>query len=85
MRRQNHLIETASAKTGSLIIWDTGEYEVLPYTRDASCPQTDESRSDSSDGEVLPQEPILDSARLQEAFRNVSSEIYLHKNYSPVH
>ncbi|CAO2657537.1 Nn.00g036630.m01.CDS01 [Neocucurbitaria sp. VM-36] len=26
----NHLIESASAKTGSLLIWDTGTYEVLP-------------------------------------------------------
>jgi hypothetical protein len=29
----NHLIETASARTGSMLIWDTGEYEVLPYPR----------------------------------------------------
>lgn len=28
---KNHLIETASASTGSLLIWDTGEYEMLPY------------------------------------------------------
>ena len=27
----NHLIETASHSTGSMLIWDTGEYEVLPY------------------------------------------------------
>ncbi|KAF1841844.1 uncharacterized protein K460DRAFT_369860 [Cucurbitaria berberidis CBS 394.84] len=26
----NHLIESASRKTGSLLIWDTGTYEVLP-------------------------------------------------------
>jgi hypothetical protein len=26
----NHLIEGASSKTGSLLIWDTGTYEVLP-------------------------------------------------------
>ncbi|KAH4229051.1 hypothetical protein HBI73_002290 [Parastagonospora nodorum] len=26
----NHLIESASSKTGSLLIWDTGTYEVLP-------------------------------------------------------
>ena len=26
----NHLIESASGKTGSLLVWDTGTYEVLP-------------------------------------------------------
>jgi hypothetical protein len=26
---QNHLIETASPQTGTMLIWDTGEYEVL--------------------------------------------------------
>lgn len=26
----NHLVETAGRETGSLIVWDTGEYEVLP-------------------------------------------------------
>ena len=27
---QNHLIETASTSTGSLLIWDTGTYAILP-------------------------------------------------------
>jgi hypothetical protein len=67
-------METASSKTGSLIIWDTGEYEVLPYMKDVSCPQTDESRSDSSDAEDSHRESISDSAKLQEAFKNVSSD-----------
>lgn len=29
----NHLVETAGRETGSLIVWDTGEYEVLPPRR----------------------------------------------------
>lgn len=29
----NHLVETAGLETGSLLIWDTGEYEVLPPRR----------------------------------------------------
>lgn len=40
---KNNLIESASHATGSLLIWDTGEYEVLPYRetrRDAA--DTDE-------------------------------------------
>jgi hypothetical protein len=60
-----------------LIIWDTGEYEVLPYKKEASCPQTDESQADSSDGEILPPEPMSDSAKLQEAFLNVRTLISL--------
>ncbi|KAM6476267.1 DNA polymerase ligase-domain-containing protein [Trichoderma sp. SZMC 28011] len=27
---QNHLVETASPETGSLLIWDTGTYSILP-------------------------------------------------------
>ena len=30
---QNHLIETASSQTGTMLIWDTGEYEVLEKTK----------------------------------------------------
>lgn len=56
-----------------MIIWDTGEYEVLPYKKDTSCPQTDESQVDSSDGETVPPKPMSDSAKLQEAFQNVST------------
>jgi DNA polymerase Ligase (LigD) len=48
----NHLIETASHQTGTMLIWDTGEYEVLPYypeksgNRQASC---SDSGSESGD------------------------------------
>lgn len=72
IRNQNHLIETASAKTGSLIIWDTGEYEILPYEETQSLPETDDSRSIDSDGPELPAEAISHSQRLKEAFKNVS-------------
>lgn len=73
---QNHLIETASHQTGSMIIWDTGEYEILPYQMDPSGPETDDSRSEvSEDGHVSP-EPISDSAKLREAFQNVGIPLY---------
>jgi hypothetical protein len=26
-----HLIEMGSTRTGSMLIWDTGVYEILPY------------------------------------------------------
>lgn len=48
----NHLIESASAKTGSLLIWDTGTYEVLPrkmaHHHKPSQHTTDEDSSSSS-------------------------------------
>ncbi|OQD64623.1 hypothetical protein PENPOL_c007G00012 [Penicillium polonicum] len=79
----NHLIETASRQTGSLIIWDTGEYEILPYQMDPSGPETDDSRSEvSEDGHVLP-EPVSDSAKLREAFQNRKIRLRLHGTRLP--
>ncbi|KAJ5446389.1 hypothetical protein N7491_002471 [Penicillium cf. griseofulvum] len=70
----NHLIETASQKTGSLIIWDTGEYEILPYQMDPSGAETDDSRSEISEDSHGPlEEQISDSAKLREAFQNTLS------------
>jgi hypothetical protein len=51
----NHLIESASNKTGSLLIWDTGTYEVLPRkkigrgNKGMTTPQTTDDERDSSD------------------------------------
>lgn len=42
----NHLIETASHETGSMLIWDTGEYVVLPYYEENQ--QNRESTPDSA-------------------------------------
>lgn len=50
----NHLIESASSKTGSLLVWDTGTYEVLPRKtagrngKGIPSPQTTDDESDSS-------------------------------------
>lgn len=44
----NHLVETASRKTGSLIVWDTGTYEILPY-ESAGRRQQQQSDSESED------------------------------------
>ncbi|KAJ5617761.1 hypothetical protein N7537_002875 [Penicillium hordei] len=79
----NHLIETASHQTGSLIIWDTGEYEILPYQMDPSGPETDDSRSEVSvDSHVL-SEPVPDSAKLREAFQNRKIRLRLHGTRLP--
>ncbi|KAJ5778170.1 hypothetical protein N7520_001416 [Penicillium odoratum] len=79
----NHLIETASAKTGSMIIWDTGEYEVLPYDADASLPQTDDSALEDSDDAKSPRDLVSDSVKLQEAFRNRKIRLRLHGTRLP--
>ncbi|KAJ5373963.1 hypothetical protein N7517_005969 [Penicillium concentricum] len=80
----NHLIETASHKTGSLIIWDTGEYEILPYQMDPSGPETDDSRSEiSEDSQGPPEEQISDSAKLREAFQNRKIRLRLHGTRLP--
>jgi hypothetical protein len=43
----NNLIESTSHSTGSLLIWDTGEYEVLPYRELPKARTTDDELSDS--------------------------------------
>jgi hypothetical protein len=43
----NNLIESASHTTGSLLIWDTGEYEVLPYKEPIEARTTDDELSDA--------------------------------------
>ncbi|KAJ5128772.1 hypothetical protein N7476_007389 [Penicillium atrosanguineum] len=73
----NHILETASAKTGSIIIWDTGEYEILPWKREESLPQTDDSRSES-DVDVTEGEQCADSMKLHEAFKRRKIRVRLH-------
>ncbi|CAO1596282.1 hypothetical protein XANCAGTX0491_000133 [Xanthoria calcicola] len=69
---QNHLIETASTSTGSLLIWDTGEYTILPYHSDQNI-QTDTEPSCSSSSEETHQPPTTsdESSKLHQAFKNV--------------
>jgi len=43
----NNLVESASHSTGSLLIWDTGEYEVLPYRETRKVRTTDDELSDN--------------------------------------
>lgn len=64
-----------------MIIWDTGEYEVLPYHIADSLPGTDDSRSDSSEHGLSTGEIVSESAKLQEAFRNVSATLQFYLVY----
>ena len=76
---QNHLIETASSSTGSMLIWDTGEYSILPYHADQKRHQTDHELSDSSaDGNYNQPSPTSESKKLHQAFKNVSPPFPLH-------
>jgi hypothetical protein len=71
---QNHLIETASATTGSMLIWDTGVYEVLSYV-EQSLPETDDSQSDSSDASHPLADTRSEAEKLREGFRDVCSPL----------
>lgn len=56
-----------------MIIWDTGEYEVLPFRAIEKRPETDDSASDVSDvstNMAAIQQPS-ESEKLREAFQNV--------------
>lgn len=55
-----------------MVIWDTGEYEVLPYQMESTMPETDDSRSVSEDSDSPVQEHRSESEKLCEAFQNVS-------------
>lgn len=68
---QNHLIETASPATGSMIIWDTGEYSVLPYYPQTREPETEDSLTDASELSSKSGEQLSESEKLREAFQNV--------------
>jgi hypothetical protein len=55
-----------------MIIWDTGEYEILPYRIEQPLPETDDSRSDiSSDTSVSAVDEKSDSEKLRQSFQNV--------------
>ncbi|KAK5448152.1 hypothetical protein LTS15_009176 [Exophiala xenobiotica] len=79
----NHLIETASYETGTMLLWDTGEYEVLQDP-----PQSNNDSNTDSDSE--PESPSLvesEPAKLHRAFQARKIKLRLHgtrlpKNYT---
>ena len=73
---QNHLIETASHSTGSVLIFDTGEYSILPWERQKN--ETDDSSSSDSDVSSKNGQPALaEPEKLQVAFKQVVSMVVL--------
>ncbi|KAF2103027.1 hypothetical protein NA57DRAFT_33631 [Rhizodiscina lignyota] len=82
----NNLIESASHATGSLLIWDTGKYSVLP--RRATLAATDDELSDQTDiaaSSTATGSP--ENAKLVRAFQTKYIRLRLHgtrlpKNYT---
>ncbi|KAJ9245744.1 hypothetical protein DTO271D3_4080 [Paecilomyces variotii] len=74
----NHLIETASPATGSMIIWDTGEYSVLPYHPQIKEPETEDSVSDISEPSSKPDQELSENEKLRQAFQNRKIRLRLH-------
>ena len=54
-----------------MIIWDTGEYEILPYHEEPSGPETDDSRSNASSDLSASEDQASESEKLSQAFQNV--------------
>lgn len=48
----NHLIETASSDTGTMLLWDTGEYFVIPYKANQSSRSKNRNDSSASDSDT---------------------------------
>jgi hypothetical protein len=70
---QNNLIESASHTTGSLLIWDTGEYTVLPRKRAEV--ETDDEQSDTTDKNTTSTQVAKpENEKLIEAFQAVSTK-----------
>jgi hypothetical protein len=61
------LIESASHASGSLLIWDTGEYSILPRRKKAI--ETDDESSDIPEDEDA--NKISETEKLVQAFQGV--------------
>lgn len=73
----NHLIETASHSTGSMLIWDTGEYELLPY-------DVESGHVTDDDLDVLsPAASQTQQDKLREAFGKRKVKLRLHGTRLP--
>ncbi|EFQ99805.1 hypothetical protein MGYG_02817 [Nannizzia gypsea CBS 118893] len=73
----NHLIESASAASGSMIIWDTGEYSVLPYY------DNDALQTDQSDASISAEDHLTESEKLRRAFHQRKIRLRLHGTRLP--
>ncbi len=77
---QNNLIESASHASGSLLIWDTGEYEVLPW-KETRKRLTDDELSDRGMKDTFTSES--QSERLRASFKRRRIRLRLHGTRLP--
>ncbi|KAI1771767.1 DNA polymerase ligase-domain-containing protein [Hypoxylon cercidicola] len=75
----NHLIETASPSTGSLLIWDTGTYTILSGRE--SSKEGDSTSQSESDEQSSPE--LTEQAKLHWAFQARKIRIRLHGTRLP--
>jgi hypothetical protein len=78
----NNLIESASHATGSLLIWDTGEYEVLPYREPVRERTTDDELSDSG-SDIEATTTTTESEKLVASFQDRHLRLRLHGTRLP--
>ncbi|KAF4549680.1 Hypothetical protein D9617_20g027360 [Elsinoe fawcettii] len=83
----NNLIESASHATGSLLIWDTGEYEVRPRpSKMCRSKVTDDELSAVSDHDEssnIPVTSLSEPEKLRLAFRDRHIHLRLHSTRLP--
>lgn len=78
---QNNLIESASHATGSLLIWDTGEYSVLPRKKQPT--QTDDNLTDGDGDDMAGYATNPDNEKLIIAFQGRYIRLRLHGTRLP--
>ncbi len=78
---QNNLIESASHSTGSLLIWDTGEYEILPSKAEKNKRSTDDELSDGDAKDSI--DSRTQSERLFASFQSRHIRLRLHGRRLP--
>ncbi|KAI1743193.1 DNA polymerase ligase-domain-containing protein [Xylaria scruposa] len=69
----NHLIETGSHATGSILIWDTGTYTILPAEKKSPL---DDSQSSTDEDSCSPQ--LTEQQKLHQAFSARKIRLQLH-------
>ncbi|KAM3534494.1 hypothetical protein MY4038_002182 [Beauveria bassiana] len=80
----NHLIETASPDTGSLMIWDTGTYSILPRrSKHAPALDPDSGASDDETASTSSPPTATQQSLLHAAFQTRKIKIRLHGTKLP--
>lgn len=75
----NHLIETASPETGTMLLWDSGEYEVLPYYSE----DNEGSGSEEDTGPNTALNAMSEPQKLASAFSRRKIRLRLHGTRLP--